>query len=71
MNEEKIRVKISDDGEVNLEVIGVKGKGCLDLTEALEEALGIVTNRTTKREYRERPARVTTQNVSNIHRGRR
>lgn len=70
MNEEKIRVKISDDGEVNLEVIGVKGKGCLDLTEALEKELGIVTDRTKKREY-DRPARVTTQNVSNIHRGRR
>lgn len=68
MKEEKIRVKISKDGNVNLEVDGVKGEGCIALTEELEEELGIVTQRTKKREYHERPARVITQTVSNIHR---
>jgi len=68
MKEEKIRVKIKEDGTVNLEVIGVKGKDCITMTEDLEEALGVVTDRTKKREYHERPARVTTQSVSNIHR---
>lgn len=68
MLEEKIRVKIKKDGSVNLEVLGVKGKGCVAMTEELEEALGIVTDRTKKREYHERPARVTAQEVSRIHR---
>ena len=68
MREEKIRIKISEDGNVSLEVIGVKGKSCVDLTKDLEEELGIVTKQVTKKEYHERPARVTTQKVSNIHR---
>ncbi len=68
MREEKIRVKIKEDGTVGIEVIGVKGKDCIAMTADLEEALGVVTDRTKKREYHQRPARVTTQNVSNIHR---
>lgn len=68
MKQERIRVMIKEDGTVSLEVEGVKGKGCLAATEELEEALGIVTKRDKTKEYHERPARVTTQNVSNIHR---
>jgi len=68
MNQEKIRVKIKADGTVLLEVAGVKGKGCVDATEELEEALGIVTKRTPTKEYHERPARVIAANVSSIHR---
>lgn len=68
MNEEKIRVKIGKDGAVNIEVIGVKGKDCVAMTEELEEALGLVTKRTEKKEYHERPARQATQNVSRVHR---
>ena len=68
MREEKILIKISEDGSVSLEVIGVKGKSCVDLTKDLEEALGVVTKRVNKKEFHERPAKVTTQKVSNIHR---
>jgi len=68
MKQEKIRIKISEDGSINMEVIGVKGKSCIDLTKDLEEELGIVTKQVKKKEYHERPARVTTQKVSNIHR---
>lgn len=68
MQEERIKVNISNDGEVTLDVEGVKGKQCLDLTKGLEEALGIVTKRDAKREMHERPARVVTTGVQGIRR---
>lgn len=71
MKEEKVRVKIKEDGTVNVEVLGVKGKDCIAMTQGLEEALGVVTKRTKKQEYHERPARQTTQRVSRVHRGGR
>jgi len=68
MKEERILVNISPDGDVTLDVQGVKGKQCLDLTQDLEEELGIVTARTDKKEMHERPVRVTATNVSRLHR---
>lgn len=68
MKEERILVNISPDGDVTLDVQGVKGKQCLDLTQDLEEELGIVTARTEKTEMHERPVRVATTNVSRLHR---
>jgi hypothetical protein len=40
MELQEIEVFIDEKGEVQIEVRGVKGKRCLDLTEDLEEALG-------------------------------
>jgi hypothetical protein len=40
MEMQEIEVIIDKDGKVRLEVRGVKGMSCLDLTKALEEALG-------------------------------
>ncbi len=40
MDYQEIEVIIAPNGEVTLKVNGVKGMGCLDLTRALEEALG-------------------------------
>jgi len=40
MDFQEIEVVIDKDGRVHLEVQGVKGPACLDLTRALEEALG-------------------------------
>jgi hypothetical protein len=37
---QEIHVFIEKNGEVRLEVRGVKGESCLDLTQALEAALG-------------------------------
>jgi len=68
MKEERIKVNISPEGEVTIDVEGVKGKACLDLTAELEEELGIVTQRTEKKEMHERPAKITRTNVSRIHR---
>ena len=40
MNVEQIDVIIDADGEVRIEVRGVAGEACLDLTRALEHSLG-------------------------------
>jgi hypothetical protein len=68
MREEKIRITIAPDGKTSIEVVGVKGKRCLDLTADLEGALGIVTERTPTKEMHERPVIITTTDVQSIHR---
>jgi len=40
MQLEEIEIFIDKDGTVRLQVRGVKGEACLDLTKDLEEALG-------------------------------
>ena len=37
---EQIEVRIAPDGTVQIHVMGVKGEGCLAITQALELALG-------------------------------
>jgi hypothetical protein len=37
---QEIEVIIEKNGQVRVQVRGVKGQGCLDLTAALEQALG-------------------------------
>ena len=48
----KIQVIIDEDGTVEIEAIGYKGPSCEEATKALEDALGIVTNRAIKPEYK-------------------
>lgn len=40
MEIQEIEVTIGKNGQVEIAVRGVKGKGCLDLTSDLEKALG-------------------------------
>jgi hypothetical protein len=40
MEIEEVRVTIDRDGKVRIEVSGVKGGACLDVTRSLEAALG-------------------------------
>jgi acylphosphatase len=44
-------ITIGSDGEVQIQVEGVSGKGCLDFTKFLEEELGDVTERVHTAEY--------------------
>ena len=46
----KLEIVIEKDGSVKIEAIGYKGKACLIDTQAFEEALGKVANRTAKPE---------------------
>jgi hypothetical protein len=60
MREEKIIILIDKEGNPSIEVEGVKGKKCLDLTKELEDILGVVKTRTPKKEMAERPVVITT-----------
>ncbi len=40
MEMQEVEIFIEKDGRVRIEVRGVKGASCLDLTKALEEVLG-------------------------------
>ena len=42
---------IDGDGNITIEVEGVKGKDCTEITRELEEALGIVVDRNFTAEY--------------------
>ena len=54
------------DGSSSVEVLGVKGKRCLKMTEELEEELGDVKERKAKAEMQEREI-VTAGKMQNIH----
>ena len=68
MKEEKIRIIIMPDGSTSVEVLGVKGKRCLKITEELEGELGNITERKAKAEMQEKEAINTTHNQQNLHR---
>jgi len=42
---QELEIRIGADGEISVEVIGVKGGGCLKITQELEAALGEVVER--------------------------
>jgi hypothetical protein len=69
MKSEEIEITVGPDGTVDLQVKGVKGKRCLDLTKDLEDALGgDVEQRKHSAEYYETEA--TTQHVPSKNRTR-
>jgi len=51
----EIVIRVGKDGKINLDVLGVKGGACKDITKALERALGIVEKTETTSEYYEQP----------------
>lgn len=51
MQERKVTLLIAEDGAVQIDVEGVKGKTCTALTADVEKALGTVKSRTEKAEY--------------------
>ncbi len=50
---DELEISINSEGDVSINVIGAKGKKCLDLTKDLEELLGVVTQRETKPQFYE------------------
>jgi hypothetical protein len=45
MKKQELEFSIDDDGKISIKVIGAQGAECLEMTKAIEEALGIVTDR--------------------------
>lgn len=54
---QELEIKIDDQGNVSIHVIGGEGKECLEQTKAIEEALGIVTERVKTGEYYVEPVK--------------
>ncbi len=58
-----IIVTVAENGEVEIETTGFKGKACEAATAALEKAMGVKTNSKKKPEYRaEEKPRLSTGN---------
>ena len=55
------------DGSSSVEVLSVKGKRCLKITEELEMELGNVTERKAKADMQEKEATVVTNQHQNLH----
>ena len=64
MDMNEIEVIVDREGKVSLRVKGVQGASCLDLTKALEEALGAeVESRTRTSEFYENPKTTTEKSL--------
>lgn len=50
-DKQELEISISNTGEVTVNVIGAKGRACMDMTKELEESLGIVTSLEKKSEF--------------------
>lgn len=51
MTKQELEIQISDKGDVTVNVIGIKGKKCMDITKELEECLGIISSFEKKPEF--------------------
>lgn len=51
MSQAEFEIVISPQGKVEIEVKGVQGNSCTDLTQFLEKALGDIDERSFKAEY--------------------
>jgi hypothetical protein len=47
----KMNVTIMPDGEIKMQIEGIKGKKCLDISKGFEESLGEVTDRKFTSDY--------------------
>jgi hypothetical protein len=52
----RVLVKVSTTGEITVEAEGFRGKGCIDASKAIEEALGARTSRELKPEFQRQEA---------------
>ena len=59
----KMRIRIGRDGKATVRVEGVVGPGCLDLTKAVEEAIGEVEERELTDAYHEEVSEDITENL--------
>ncbi|MCK6572120.1 DUF2997 domain-containing protein [Myxococcota bacterium] len=60
----ELQIEITADGEVKITVKGAPGGECLELTKALEESLGVVTDRQMTSEFYQQE--VTTEDTVKI-----
>jgi len=56
----EMKVIVSKDGKVTIDVRGIKGSACKSLTQAMEKAIGTVTSDENTDEYYEQEQAVDT-----------
>ena len=59
-----IEVVVSPQGDIVIEAVGFKGTDCEQATRFLEEALGVLTNKSRKPEYHQASTRATQQHLT-------
>lgn len=62
---QEIKLIIGKDGKVNIDVAGVSGPACKDLTKSIEAALGKTESVKKKKEFYEQRKTATTQRLGN------
>lgn len=55
---QEITIRVGKGGKINLDVAGVKGGACKDITKAMEKALGKTVETKNTAEYYEQEQRV-------------
>ena len=58
-----IEIIVGTTGEIQMEAVGFNGPDCEKAAKFLEEALGVVGQKTKKPEYHQRSTRVSQQRV--------
>lgn len=61
MSMKKMRIRIGNYGRTQIRVEGGEGAGCLEFTQAMEQALGQVEQRELGPEYDQEPEQVLIQ----------
>jgi hypothetical protein len=56
---QELEFSIDDEGKISIKVVGAEGSECLEMTKAIEEALGIVVDRQKTSEFYVEPAKQT------------
>ena len=67
----EIEIVITENGEVEIEIHGVKGKKCIEFSKFLEDAIGEVKERKKTSEYYEREAHLTISSKKKVSAKRR
>lgn len=55
---QEITIRVAKGGKINLDVMGVKGGACKDLTKAFEKAMGSVSQTDNTSEYYEQEQQI-------------
>ncbi len=63
MNNRIIEIIVSPIGDITIDAIGFKGPDCEKATKFLEEALGVVGQKTKKPEYHQHSTRTNQQKL--------